>query len=323
MKKSRIIAGTLLLLIVIAFLSVFFWYRDFYLPNHTVNVETLKTKQIIPWGVESIKAPALWSEVTGKGVKVAVMDSGINKHPDFSSNVKEGYNAIDPTQPPVDDFGHGTLVSGVIVAQNNGYGIVGVAPDVELYPVKVLDKYGEGDISAIANGIDWCIKNKIQIINMSFAIPEDKPLLRSAVMKAVNAGIIIVASATNSYGGEVGFPASYDKVISVTAVNRKLKIGDTSPRGKIDFSAPGLNIVSTSSSGDYEELYGTSLATPHLTGIIALVLHNPQKFGLPSSKVYSHQEIYDILKGLTKDLGEKGKDSTYGEGFIILQDQNK
>lgn len=310
----------LLSLVVIAFLTVFFWYKDFYMPSKTFNAEALKTKQIIPWGIKSINSPVLWPQVTGKGVKVAVMDSGINfRHPNFSKNVKGGYNAIDPTQSPVDDFGHGTLVSGVIAAQNNEFGIVGVAPDVELYPVKVLDKFGEGEISAIADGVEWCIKNKIQIINMSFAIAEDKPLLRNTITKAVNAGIIVVASASNTSGGDAGYPASYEKVISVTAVDENFRICKTAPRGKIDFSAPGVNIVSTSSDGGYEEFSGTSLASPHITGIIALILQDPQKFGLPQDKGYSYIDIYNVLKGLSKNLGGNGKNSTFGEGFVSLK----
>lgn len=312
--------SVVLLLIAILSWTAFFWYKDFYLPNKMIDVKALKTKQIIPWGIKSINAPAFWPKVTGKGVKVAVMDSGINfKHPDFGKNVKEGYNAIDPTQPPLDDYGHGTLVCGVIVAQNNGFGVVGVAPDVELYPVKVLDKFGEGEFSAIADGVEWCIKNKIQIINMSFAIPEDKPLLRNAITKAVNAGIIVVASASNTYGGDAGYPASYENVISITAVDDNFKISKTAPRGKIDFSAPGVSIVSTSSDGGYEEFSGTSLASPYATGLIALILQNLQNFGLPKDKGYSYIDIYNVLKGLSKDLGQKGKDSTFGEGFISFR----
>lgn len=320
MKKSRIIAGLLFVFAVIALLAVFFWYKAFHLPNHTVNIETLETVQTIPWGVERINAPALWTEVTGKGVKVAVMDSGVNfEHPDFVKSLMGGYNAIDPAQPPMDDYGHGTLVSGVIAAQNNRIGIVGVAPDVELYSIKVLDKYGEGDISAIADGIDWCIKNKIQVVNMSFAIAEDKPLLNTVVQKAVQAGIIVVASASNTYGGAAGYPASYDNVISVTAVDMGFKICRTAPRGKIDFSAPGVGIISTSDDGGYEEFLGTSLAAPYITGIIALILQKPENFGVPRDQACTFSDVYSILKGLSKDLGKKGKDEVFGEGFVQLK----
>lgn len=315
----------ILLLLVVVFWTVLIWYKDFYEPSDTVNIEALKTMQIVPWGVDKTEAPALWTKVTGKGVKVAVMDSGMSfKHPDFGNNIKDGYNAIDPTQLPVDDYGHGTLVSGVIAAQHNEFGIVGIAPDVELYPIKVLDKYGEGEISDIVSGVEWCIKNKIQIINMSFAILEDKPLLRSAIDRAVNAGIIVVASASNTYdGGDAGYPASYDNVISVTAVDKRFRICKTAPRGKVNFSAPGVEVVSTSSDGGYEEFSGTSLAAPHITGIIALILQDPQKFELPKDKGYSYKDIYKVLKGLSKDLGQKDEDSTFGEGFVSLSNKNK
>ncbi|MCX8130551.1 MAG: S8 family peptidase [Clostridia bacterium] len=319
MKKGRIFLGVLLLIVVITAWNIFWGHKNFYMSKNLVNLDTLKTKQIIPWGIKSIKASTLWSKATGKGVKVAIMDSGIDfKHPDFGKNIKEGYNAIDPMQLPKDNLGHGTLVSGVIAAQNNEFGIVGIAPDVELYPIKVLDNFGEGEISAIANGVEWCIKNKIQIINMSFAIPKDTPLLRNTITKAVDAGIIVVASANNSYCGEAGYPASYIKVISVTAVDNRFRICKTAPRGKIDFSAPGVGIVSTSSNGGYEELLGTSLAAPHITGLIALILQDPQKFGLSENNVNLPDDIYNILKSLSKDLGEKGKDRIFGEGFVAL-----
>lgn len=285
-----------------------------------INTNILKNEQVVPWGVKNVNAPSLWTEVTGKGVKVAVMDSGINfKHPDFGNRINKGYNAINPNELPIDDSGHGSLVTGVIAAQNNEFGVVGVAPDVELYPVKVLDKYGEGDVSDIAEGIDWCIRNKIQIINMSFAISEDKPLLRNSVIKAINSGIIIVTAASNTYGGEVGYPASYKEVISVSAVDIKNNITKNAPRGKIDFCAPGENIISTALGSDYEQCSGTSMAAPYVTGMIALLLQTPQKFGISKNGVYSNNDIFDILKNNVIDLGEKGKDNTFGEGFLALR----
>ncbi|HOV28226.1 MAG TPA: S8 family peptidase [Pseudobacteroides sp.] len=314
-RRFLLVLGTIFALFVGCFL--FYYYNN---EEQAVNVEILKTEQIVPWGVQSINAPAQWPEITGKGVKVAVMDSGINfNHPDFGDNIKKGFNTINPSELPIDDYGHGSLVAGVIAAKDNNIGVVGVAPDVELYPVKVLDKYGEGEITDIAEGVDWCIENKMQIINMSFAIEEDKPLLRSAIMKAVHAGIVVVASAMNSNGGDVGYPASYKEVISVTAVDQRNKICSTAPRGKIDFSAPGVGIVSTASNGGYEELLGTSLAAPHITGLIALIMQDPKRFGLSESKANLNDDIYNLLKRLTLDIGEKGKDRVFGEGFVTLK----
>lgn len=316
MKKSGIITGVLLSITIILVVTIVLWYKEIYIKNYNA---TLRTKQKVPWGVQSINAPALWSDVTGKGVKVAVLDSGINKHPDLGGNIKEGYNAINPSEFPIDDYGHGTIVCGVIAAQKNRFGIVGVAPEAELYPVKVLDSYGEGDILDVVNGIDWCIKNKIQIINMSFAIENDNDLLRSSVKRAIDAGIIVVASALNSYKGNAGFPASYDKVISVTAVDERLKICKTAPKGKVDFSAPGVDVLSIADDDGYEEFTGTSIAAPHITGVIALIFQDPKKFGLFGSKTEIQSDVYKLLKHLSKDLGQAGKDKVFGEGFVSFQ----
>lgn len=323
MKRSRAVLTVLLIFAIVTSISAFSGFGNLNFSGHTVNIEALKTKQIIPWGVESVNASALWPDVTGKGVKIAVLDSGFNySHPDFGKNIRDGYNAMDPGKPIIDDYGHGTLICGVIAARHNSFGIAGIAPDAELYPVKVLDKYGEGDISDIEEGIDWCIENKIQIINMSFAIEKDIPLLHSAVEKAVNAGIIVVASSGNTFSTKAGYPASYEGVISVTAVDRKLRPGDTSPKGKIDFSAPGIKVISTASDGSYEECCGSSLAASHITGLIALVLQSPQEFGMPEGIKCTHNDVYNILKCFSKDLGEKGKDSIYGEGFVCLRNKN-
>lgn len=309
----------LLIFVSVASIPALSGFGNLNFSGHAVDVEALKAKQIISWGVESVNAPALWPEVTGKGVKVAILDSGFNySHPDFGENIREGYNAIEPGKPAEDDNGHGTLMCGVIAARNNSFGIAGVAPDVELYPVKVLDKYGEGDVSDIAEGVDWCVEKNIQVINMSFAIEKDMPLLRSAVEKAVKAGIIVVASSCNISGGKVGYPASYEDVISVMAVDRRLKTDDYAPKGKIDFSAPGIGVLSTAGNGGYEESRGTSFAASYVTGLIALVLQSPQKFGLPEGGDCTRDDVYNILKDFSKDLGEKGKDSTYGEGFVCF-----
>lgn len=317
MKRRLLIQLLIIAIMVIIVTTIYLIYYK--AEFQTTDINLLKTQQMIPWGVKSVNAPVLWTETTGKGVKVAIMDSGIDfQHPDLGSSINQGYNAIDPSTLPNDDYGHGTLVGGIIAAKNNSIGVVGVAPDTKIYPVKVLDKYGEGDIADIERGIDWCIENQIQIINMSFSIEDDKPLLKSSIEKALDAGIIVVASASNSFGGKVGFPASYENVISVTSVDEKMKLGENSPRGKIDFCAPGVKILSTSNDGSYEEFSGNSLATPHVTGLIALLLENPKKYGLPEGKRNIQLNVYQILKSLSLNLGEKGKENFYGEGFITM-----
>jgi subtilisin family serine protease len=317
MKKIIIMAIIMLLILI-----MLIWYKK----NNSVDIKDLRTKQIIPWGIKNINVFKVWPIVNGKGVRVAVMDSGVYfQHPDFENKIKSGFNTFNTNELPIDEYGHGTLVSGIIMAQNNSLGIVGVAPNVDLYPVKVLDKYGEGDISNIANGIDWCIKNNIQIINMSFSINEDKPLLKESILKAVNAGIIVIASASNLYhidnNNGVGYPASYKEVISVAGIDEKLMISENSTKGKIDFSAPGVNIISTYNDGNYKELSGNSFAAPYITGIVALILQDSKIFGLPKDKCYLNKTLYGILRSLSNDLGKRGKDNKFGYGFIAFKNK--
>ncbi|WP_311080832.1 S8 family peptidase [Paenibacillus polymyxa] len=278
-----------------------------------LQVQSLKSKQIIPWGVNYINAPLLWSRgVTGKNVRVAVLDTGVDiMHPDLSRNLRNGYNTINPSSLPIDDNGHGTMVAGIIAAQNNNIGVTGVSPDVELYPIKVLDRFGEGEIPNVIKGIDWCVNNNIDVMNLSFSIMKDNERLHKSIKKALDSGIIIIASGSNTSGGPVGYPASYDGVFSVTSINKSNIIGDTSPKGKIDFSAPGVDILTTSLNGNYKVTSGTSFSAPHITGLIALILQQHSKF--------NQKDIYERLRSFSKDLGESGKDSTFGEGIVILK----
>lgn len=281
--------------------------------NQLPHIETYDTKEVVPWGVEMMGIVKYHAEgITGKGVKVAILDSGLNNHPELRTEyIMEGYNSVDHNNKPLDDFGHGTLVTGVIAANHNDKGIIGVAPDVELYPVKVLNQYGVGEIEDVVSGIQWCIENDIDIINMSFAVPKDHKILKDAIQIAFNAGIIIVASGKNSSGGIVGYPASYEGVISVTAIDQNLKIADTSPQGKIDYSAPGVDIVTTTHDGKYQYFSGNSIATPFITGIIALLMQ--------SNNETNSQNIHSVLEPFIKDLGTKGPDDIYGKGTVILK----
>ncbi|WP_171720215.1 S8 family peptidase [Paenibacillus phytohabitans] len=277
----------------------------------SVSLDSLYHRQVIPWGVEKTHSPQFWSQgYTGKGVKIAILDTGVNpSHPDLG-NIHEGFNALSPNQASLDDNGHGTMVTGIINAIHNNIGITGIAPGADIYPIKVLDKFGEGNIDAIVKGIDWCIEHHIQLINMSFAIPNDDAALREAIQRANDAGIIIIASGSNSSGGIVGFPASYDEVISVTSVDKHDVIGAKSPRGKVDYSAPGVDIISTMANGGYKMMSGTSFAAPHLTGVTALLL---EKY-----KGITKDEVIMKLSQLSRDLGKPQKDDVYGEGIVIL-----
>lgn len=272
-------------------------------------------QQQIPWGVTRIGADKAWSNTTGKGIKIAVVDTGITKHKDLKKNVKGEFNAIEPGQPAIDECGHGVHVAGIIAAEDNKVGTVGIAPNDELYAVKDLDANGEGYLSDIVEGIEWSISNGMQIINLSLGFESDFPLLRDSINKAIDAGLIVVAAAGNTNGGRVSYPALYENVFSISAIDKTDKIADFSAVGKIDFCAPGVDIYSTYINNSYSYLSGTSMAAPHVTGVITLIMSD-NKNDIDKDGIVSANEVREIIANCTEDLGLVGYDELYGNGVV-------
>lgn len=232
-------------------------------------------RQSVPWGIEKVKAPLAWAESQGEGVKVATLDTGVDfSHPDLRPNLHRGYNVLSPGGLPRDGNGHGTHTAGTIAAANNSIGVVGVAPKASLYPVKVLDSRGMGRISTIVVGLEWATKNKMQLVNMSLGSTNASKALETAVKNAVAAGVIIVASAGNAgKPGSVFYPARYQEVVAVSAIDEQGQRADFSSYGpEVTVCAPGAEILSTYPGGRYKKMNGTSMAAPHVTGALALLL---------------------------------------------------
>lgn len=230
--------------------------------------------ETVPWSISMIGADKV--PAAGKGVKVAILDTGIDStHPDLRGAVKGGYNAVGNSRSVRDRNGHGTHVAGIIASRKNRLGIRGIAPEVDLYAVKVLDDRGSGKVSDLIEGIEWAVQNKMDIINMSVGTRENNQTLREAVENAARAGVIMVAAAGNNgpSPNTVLYPAKYPEVISVGAVSKDRKIADFSARGaEVDVVAPGKDIYSTWPGGGYRTLSGTSMAAPHVTGVVAQLL---------------------------------------------------
>jgi subtilisin family serine protease len=268
--------------------------------------------------VKSTQAASLG--LTGKGVKVAVIDTGVDlHHPDL--HVSGGVSEVSYTKSYNDDNGHGTHVAGIIGALNNSIGVVGVAPDVSLYAVKSLDQEGRGNLGDIIAGIDWAIRNHMNIVNLSLTIDQGSQALQAEVNKAYSKGVIVVAAAGNiedpsTKVTDVLYPARYSSVISVGSIDRTGYRSSFSYYGKdLDFMAPGENILSTfvnprskSNLGYYEKDTGTSMATPYVTGVFALY-----KQAYPSLSITA---IEKLVEQNAKDLGARGKDRYYGYGLI-------
>ncbi|MBL6965444.1 MAG: S8 family serine peptidase [Anaerolineales bacterium] len=293
------------------------------------------------YGIDAIQLPAAWDIATGTSVIVAVLDSGIDlDHPDLIANLIAGYNAINPLTLPQDEVdSHGTHVAGVIGAvTNNGIGIAGSAPAVSIMPVKVCDATGcEWDW--VSAGIIWAVDNGADIINMSLggvSVAPD-PGLVAAVDYAYNNGVTLVAAAGNCDDGDddgecdswwVNYPALLPNVISVAAVDDTNTTADFSsfwtdptvdpvkPEGHmgVDISAPGVGIWSTVWDNDYAGVNwdGTSMATPFVSGVAALLASLPQ-FDTPA-------KIREALLSTARDLGPAGWDEDYGFGLVQAYD---
>lgn len=255
--------------------------------------------QELPWGVERIGADIAWTDSTGSAVNVAVLDSGVDlDHQDLTANIKGNYNAISPRKSAQDDHGHGTHVTGIIAAMNNEIGVVGVGPQVNIYAVKVLDRTNQGNLSDILDGLQWCIDNHMQVINMSFGSPGTNQSFHDAIIAVHNAGIVQVAAAGNegSNGGAIIYPAKYPETIAVSSVDSADQLSASSSWGtEIDLSAPGVQINSTYNDGLYTAMSGTSMATPHVTGAAALVL--------ALYDTLTPNEVKEKLKSTAEDLG--------------------
>ncbi|OGS07041.1 MAG: hypothetical protein A2270_06355 [Elusimicrobia bacterium RIFOXYA12_FULL_51_18] len=227
----------------------------------------------IPWGVKRVNAAGAWNSTMGKGVKVAIIDTGMDyNHPDLSEHYAGGYNAVDTGALPMDDHGHGTHVSGTIGAIRDAKGVAGIAPNAKLYAVKVLDAEGSGSYSGIIDGIQWAVDNKIQVINMSLGGGSGTPAMANVMKAADKAGVTIVCAAGND-SGPVNYPAKYPEAIAVSASNSSDKIASFSSRGsEIAFIAPGVNIYSSYTDSAYKTMSGTSMASPHVAGLAALAV---------------------------------------------------
>lgn len=274
---------------------------------------SIPTKEQSQWNYQAIKGQLAYeSGYTGKGVKIALIDTGVSPHKDLK--IAGGVSTIDGETSYLDTNGHGTHVAGILNAQPNGFGLVGVAPNAELYAVKAVTGDDNGKLSDIVEGIEWAIQNEMDIINLSVGIQTDEPQLKAVIQKAYKQGVIIVASSgNNGSNSSVSYPAKYPEVISVSAVDRLMNQATFSSKGEsVDFTAPGVDIASTFLDDQYALISGTSQATPHVVGLLALL---KEKYPTKTSR-----ELENELQLYAEDLGVTGKDDVFGYGFLSYDD---
>ena len=289
-----------------------------------VEVHALDTELDNSWGVTRIGAGIVHDGGnTGAGVKVAIIDSGIDyNHSDLDDNFGEllGYDFVNGDNYPMDDDGHGTHCAGIVAAVDNEIGVIGVAPEAELYAVKVLDATGSGYVSDVIAGIDWSVTNNMQIISMSLSGGDLESMEAACDAAYDDAGIVVVASAGNrgnppGRGDNVGYPAAYSSVIAVAATDindNRASFSSTGP--DVELAAPGVGILSTYPDDGYATYSGTSMACPHVAGTAALVIASGITDG--NDNGWINDEVRVRLQETADDLGAVGFDNWYGHGLV-------
>jgi subtilisin len=274
--------------------------------------------ETIPTGVQQVNAPQAWGYSQGKGIRVAVVDTGIDfKHPDLQPNYVGGASFVPGTATPMDDQGHGTHCAGTIAAAVEGTNVVGVAPQASLYAVKVLNQNGSGQFSWIIAGIDWCIQNEMHIVSMSLGGPSAPAALEDMCNTAWDKGLLLVAAAGNDglrnpvppAESNVLFPAKYRNVIAVSAIDSSNVIAPFSSTGpEVDVCAPGVNVLSDRLGGGTTTSSGTSMACPHVAGVAALALG--------SHRFSDNEQIWNLLAFTVDNLGVPDWDPLFGYGRV-------
>ncbi|RZK14170.1 MAG: hypothetical protein EOO43_16750, partial [Flavobacterium sp.] len=247
-------------------------------------------------------------------ITIAVIDTGVEaSHEDLSGKVVSGFTAFNGMNPSVDNNGHGTHCSGIAAANvNNGKGIVGIAPNARIMPVQVLDASGAGSDSTVAAGIMFAADSSAQILSMSLGGDGSSLTLQNAINYALSKGKVIVAATGNRGTSAVSYPAGYPGVIAVGSTNSADSRSAFSQFGNhVAVTAPGEQIFSTFRGNTYRPLDGTSMATPAVSGLAALVLgYKPN---------LSAAQVRSAITSGSDDLGAVGFDQFFGNGRMNVQ----
>ncbi|WP_434511214.1 cell wall-binding repeat-containing protein [Desulfitobacterium sp. AusDCA] len=272
------------------------------------------------WGLSKAEVPKAWNlGATGKGITVAVVDTGVDiNHPDLQDNLVSGYNAITGEtglSAVQDNNGHGTHVSGIIAAELNGVGVVGVSYQAKIMPIKTMDRSGEGTDDVIADGIVWAADHGANIINLSLGSDTQEAILKEAVQYAIDQGCLVVAAGGNKEDSTnlttITYPAADPQVLAVTATDANDNLASFSLSGlSAGIAAPGMHIVSDywNNGSGYATSDGTSMAAPFVSGVAALVWSMHSDF--------SADHVRQVLEDSAIDLGSPGRDSSFGYGRV-------
>lgn len=282
---------------------------------------SINTPAVVGWEIRQFNIPTYWTQTRGEEVKIAVIDTGVDfNHEDLKNNILQGYNFVDEGKEPMDVAGHGTHVASTIAAIDNYYGIVGVANKAKIVPVKALDDNGSGTMDNIAKAIRWAADQNVDIITMSLGSSSSSIWLKQAIDYAESKGIIIFCAAGNSGPNvDIMYPARYDNVIAIGAIDRNLNRTDFTCSGEsLDFLAPGHEIIGCVPNNKYAVMSGTSMSNPFAAGLAALLLsYNKREH---KYKLKSYQDYIDVFKSTSESLEDpKYRRIKKYEGYGIIK----
>lgn len=287
------------------------------------------SSQTLGWQITNFHIPDIWKYSKGEGVTVAVLDSGVDlEHQDLKENLIDGMNFVEKNLPPQDYASHGTHVAGIIGAKNNDFGIAGIAPEVKIMPIKVLNNYGAGDMEAVLNGINYAVEKKADILCMSLGTREPVEEIRLAIENANKHNSVCFVAAGNAGNTEqLLYPAAYTEVISIGAVDENCLRANFSCTGpNLDFVAPGVKIHSCVPKNSYAFMSGSSMACPFAVGVAALVLSSKRKTNPNATmNINDYREVFKenslTVKNLEELLQKKGS-SRFWQGLGIINPNN-
>ena len=271
------------------------------------------------WNLPVIQTEAGWDLTQGdEDIVIAVVDTGVDlNHPDLKNRLTKGYNVLENNHHPDDDNGHGTHVAGIIASETNNHeGVAGITWFNKIMPIKAMEAGGYGTTFDIAKGIVWAVDHGADVINLSLGNYQPSALMKKAVDYAYQKNVVLIAAAGNDNTDQPSYPAAYKEVIGVSAISYNGERASFSNFGDyIDVSAPGVQIPSTYFNQQYASLSGTSMASPHVSGLAGLILSaNPN---------LKNTEVIKIIKNSAYDLGERGTDREFGHGLIDIQNALK
>ena len=268
------------------------------------------------WALGKIQMPLAWDLARGQGAVIAVLDTGVDvNHPELQGRLLPGFSFTDDTTNVADNCGHGTHVTGIIAANtDNGVGIAGVAPEAQILPVKVMERYQVGvscygSYSDFAAGLVYAADHGARVVNMSFGGTTNSTTLANAIAYAANRGVLLVGAAGNNNSSTLFYPAAYTQVIAVAGTDgADARYASSNYGDWVDIAAPAVGVYSLYSNSSYTYMSGTSMAAPHVAAVAGLLLsQNP---------AYTDADLRALLQNNADDLGAPGFDPYFGWGRL-------